>query len=247
MMKKSLLTLAIAFSSISVFAQSYAPDFRYSVGVYGGLAPTSKFYNLVDYSPDEKSLPNMFGVVANYNILDRLQVGLDINTNSEWSSKGTSNIYGLDGTTLGNVATRYVYADRVFTTSLRVNGMVPLYDNMQVNRFNFYYGISIGAIFTVNDGKQTNSQFDELPGEQYRYVSEYHYEPAAGYTFGPQFGVEFYTPGRLGFSAEFAPRFSHLNTVDNRIAGRNGPYDLFSFPVSVGVRYRFGSGGFYRY
>lgn len=247
MMKKSLLTLAIAFSSISVFAQNYAPDFRYSVGVYGGLAPTTRLFSPVDYSSNEKSLPNIFGVVANYNIMDRLQVGIDVNTNSEWSAKGTTRINGLEGQSLGDVGVRYVYADRVFSTSLRVNGMIPLYDNLQVNRFNFYYGVSVGAIFTVNDGKESYAQFDELPGEQYRYISEYHYQPAAGYTVGPQFGVEFYTPKRLGFSVEFAPRFSHLNTVDNRIAGRNGPYDLFTFPVSVGVRYRFGSDGFYRY
>jgi len=247
MMKKSLLTLAIAFTSISAFAQSYAPDFRFSVGVYGGLAPTTRFYKLVDYSADEKSLPNMFGVVAHYNILDRLQVGVDINTNSEWSSKGTTKLTGLQGQDLGMVGVRYVYAERVFTTSLRVNGMVPLYDNMQVNRFNFYYGLSVGAVFTVNDGQQLYSQHDQKAGEENRYVSEYHYQPGAGYTLGPQFGLEYYTPGRLGFSAEFAPRFTHMNVVDNRIAGRNGPFDLFSFPVSVGIRYRFGNEWFYRY
>jgi hypothetical protein len=55
--------------------------------------------------------------------------------------------------------------------------------------------------------------------------------------------MEWYTRTHFGFNVEAAPRFSHLNTVDTRAGGRNGPYDLFTFPFSVGVRYRFGSGG----
>jgi len=189
----------------------------------------------------------MFGIVANYYAMDHLQVGIDINTNSEWSAKSSSYLYGEDGKGLGYVGTRYLYADRVFNTTVRVNGLVPMYDNLRDNRSNFYYGVAVGAIFTVNDGTNVNAQFGNQPGNQYTYISEYHYEPAAGYTFGLQFGMEWYTKGRFGVNAEFAPRFAHLNTVDNRVAGRNGPYDLFSFPVTVGIRYRFGTGGFYRF
>lgn len=241
-----LLFVAIIFAG-TAFAQNYAPDYLFSVGVYGGIAPTTKIYGLVDYSADEKSLPNQYGIVGYFNILDRLQVGIDINTNSEWSSKGTTTITGLDGNSFGQVGVRYLYADRVYSTTVRLNGMVPMYDRLRDNRSNFYYGIAGGAIFTVNDGDMTYSQFDGKRGEEYRYVSEYHSTPAAGYTFGLQAGMEWYTRGPLGFNVEFAPRFAHLNTVDNRAAGRNGPYDLFTFPVSAGIRVRFGSGGGYRW
>jgi hypothetical protein len=246
MMKQRLLLFVATLLAGSAGAQNYAPEYNFNVGIYGGIAPTTKLYKVTDYSGDEKSLPSHFGIIGHYNIIDRLQVGIDINTNSEWSSKGTSTLYGLDGNTLGQVGVRYLYADRVWSTTFRVNGMVPVYDQFRVNRANFYYGVAFGGIFTVNDGAQRYSQFDLKRGEEYRYVSELHYEPAAGYTFGFQVGMEWYTRTHFGFNAEFAPRFSHLNTVDNRAGSRNGPYDLFTFPISVGIRYRFG-GGDYRF
>ena len=241
-----LLSAAIIYTSTAV-AQNYAPEYRFNVGIYGGLSPTTRIYKTTDYSGDEKSLPLNLGVVGHYNVMDRLQVGIDISTNTEWSSKGTTTITGLDGNRLGDVGVRYIYADRVWSTTFRVNGMVPMYDRMRDNRSNFYYGLAAGAIFTVNDGGTRYQQFDQKNGQEYRYVSELRYEPAAGYTFGFQVGMEWYTRTHLGFNVEFAPRFSHLNTVDTRAANRNGPYDVFTFPVSVGIRYRFGSSGMYRF
>ena len=94
----------------------------------------------------------------------------------------------------------------------------------------------------MNDGNTIYSQFNNLRGDEYKYMSEYHYEPGAGYIVGAQVGMEWYTAGALGMNAEFAPRFAHVNTVDNRGGNRNGPYNLFMFPFSVGLRYRFGSG-----
>ena len=247
MMKQLLLLFVAILLAGTALAQNYAPDYQFNIGIYGGLSPITKLYKVTDYSGDEKSLPNHFGIIGHYNIMDRLQVGLDINTNSEWSSKGTSTIRGLDGNTLGQVGVRYLYADRVWSTTLRVNGMIPMYDRLRVNRANFYYGLAGGAILTVNDGSMTFTQFDEKRGEEYRYVSELHYEPAAGYTFGFQVGMEWFTRTHFGVNVEFAPRFSHLNTVDTRAGSRNGPYDLFSFPTSVGIRYRFGAGNGYRF
>ena len=246
-MKQRLLLFAAILLSGTALAQNYAPEYRFNVGVYGGIAPTTKIYKTTDYSGDEKSLPSHFGVIGHYNVMDRLQVGIDINTNSEWSSKGTTTLQGLDGNTLGQVGVRYLYADRVWSTTFRVNGMIPMYDRLKDNRSNFYYGVAFGGIFTVNDGATVYSQFDQKYGEEYRYVSELHYEPAAGYTLGVQLGMEWYTSSHFGFNVEAAPRFSHLNTVDNRAGSRNGPYDLFTFPFSVGVRYRFGGGGYYRF
>jgi hypothetical protein len=114
---------------------------------------------------------------------------------------------------------------------------------MREIRSNFYYGVGLGALFTVNDGKTEYRQLYDLSGEEYRFVGEYHYEPAIGYTVGFQVGMEWWASGRLGVNAEFAPRFNHLNTIDNRAASRNGPFDLFTFPVTVGIRYRFGMAG----
>jgi hypothetical protein len=247
MMKQRLLLFAATLLAGTATAQNYAPDYNFSVGIYGGISPTTKLYKVTDYSGDEKSLPNHVGIIGHYNIMDRLQVGIDINTNSEWSSKGTSTLRGLDGSTLGNVGIRYLYADRVWSTTFRVNGMVPMYDRMRVNRSNFYYGIAFGGIFTVNDGTKTYSQFDQKRGEEFRYASELHFEPAAGYTLGFQVGMEWYMRTHFGLNVEFAPRFSHLNTVDTRAGSRNGPYDLFTFPISLGIRYRFGSSGNYRF
>lgn len=247
MMKQRLLTLAAAILSLSATAQTYAPDYSFNIGVYGGLAPISKIYRLRDYTPDEKSLPSQFGVIFHYNVLSRLQLGLDVNTSSEWTSKGSYTLNGTNGNTLGQVPIRYVYADRVWTTIFRINGLIPMYDRLKNNRANFYYGIAGGAIFTVNDAATLYSQFNDLRGPDYTYISEYHYEPGAGYIVGAQLGMEWYTPGRLGINIEAAPRFAHVNTVDSRQANRNGPYDLFMFPFSFGIRYRFGSSGQYNW
>jgi hypothetical protein len=246
MMKQYLLLFFATLFVGTATAQTYAPDFLFNIGVYGGFAPTTLPYQ-VAYSGDRKTFPKQYGIIGHYNIIDKLQVGIDINTNTEWGATSTTTVNATDGSTLGVTDIHYTYAQRVWSTTARLNGVVPMYDNLRNNRSNFYYGIAAGGIFTVNDAEMTYSQFDEKRGEQYRYLSEYHYEPAAGYTLGFQVGMEWYTKGALGFNAEFAPRFSHLNTVDNRIGSGNGPYDIFSFPFSVGVRFRFGSGGGYRF
>jgi hypothetical protein len=239
----AVLVLSGGVASAQFASGSTAPDFRFNVGIYGGIAPTTRVYRTVDYSADNKSLPSMWGIIGHYNFTDRFQVGLDINTQSEWTSLGTTTIYGTGGQTLGQPGVRYVYSERTWTLQARANAMIPMYNKMREVRSSFYYGAAVGAIFTVNDGQSDYRQFNEQVGEEYRYVSEYRYEPAAGYTFGIQAGMEWWVLNRIGINAEFAPRFNHLNMVDNRIASRNGPFDVFTFPVVAGIRYRFGMGG----
>jgi hypothetical protein len=241
MTQRLLFVIALLIGSNAAFAQFYAPDYPLSIGIYGGIAPTTRIYGAVDYTADEKSLPNIFGVVGHYNITDRIQVGLDVGTQSEWSARGITTLQGTNGNTLGQPGIRYVYADRVWTGQLRFNALIPVYDRLKTVRSNFYYGVGVGAIFTVNDGGRDYRQFNDQLGEEYRFVSEYRYEPAAGYTVGFQVGMEWWTNGRLGVNVEFAPRFNHLNAVDNRYSGRNGPFDVFTFPILGGIRYRFGS------
>jgi hypothetical protein len=245
-MKKRLLLLLASICAGTAFAQNYAPDYRFSIGLYGGISPTTKLMGeLTDYTNKDRTLPAIVGIMGHYNINDRLQVGLDINMNSEWSSKGTSTLMSQDGKQLGDVTVKYLAADRVFSTTGRVNWMIPTYDNLKNNRSNFYYGLAVGGIFTVNDGSNVYSQFDQVRGENSKYVSEYHFEAAAGYTLGFQIGAEWYSRTHWGFNLEFAPRFSHLNVVDGRSGNRNGPFDVFTFPMTVGVRYRFGRTGYF--
>jgi len=244
MTTRLLLAAALVFCGTAASAQwTNAPDYRINVGINGGLAPTTRIYREVDYSADEKSLPNMFGIVGNYNYTDRFQLGLEINRSSEWSSRGVVTLNGLNGTVLGQPGVRYVYAERSWTLQARVNGVIPIYDQMRSLKADFYYGLGLGAVFTVNDGRTVYNQFNDGVGQEYRFVSEYHYEPAAGYTVGVQAGMDWWFLGRLGVNAEVAPRFTHLNLVDNRAASRNGPFDLISFPMTVGLRYRFGTSG----
>ncbi len=240
MTKRLLLAAALFLSGDAAFAQFYAPEYRFNIGIYGGLAPTTRIYRTVDQGADEKSLPNIFGIIGHCNITDHLQVGLNINTASEWSALGTTVIRGLNGQSLGQQTVRYVYAERTWTTEARVNGLVPIYNRLKDVRSNFYYGAGIGAIFTINDGGRKYTQVLDQPGEEFRFVSEYRYEPAAGYTLGVQLGMDWWLTDHVGVNAEFAPRFNHLNTVDNRASGRNGPFDVFTFPTTVGIRYRFG-------
>ena len=240
MIQRLLLSAALLLSGNATFAQFYAPDYRFNIGIYGGLAPTTKVYRTFDQGINDKSLPNIFGVIGHYNINSHLQVGLNINTASEWSANSPTQIQGSNGQPLGQQSVRFVYAERTWTTEARVNGLVPVYDRLKDVRSNFYYGAGIGAIFTINDGGQKYTQVLDQVGEEYRFVSEYRYAPAAGYTLGVQLGMEWYIFDRLGVNVEFAPRFNHLNTVDNRASGRNGPFDLITFPTTIGIRYRFG-------
>ncbi len=240
-MKLRLLLFAGLLSAGAAAAQGFGAEYPMNVGIYGGISPITKLYKLTDYSGDEKALPSHWGVIGHYTFNERFQVGLDINMSSEWSAKGQTTLQGLDGSTLGQVGTRYVYATRVWSTTARANFLVPMYDNMKNVRSNFYYGIAFGGIFTVNDGRNIWAQFNQQRPEEYRYISEYHLTPAAGYTFGFQLGMEWYTRTHFGFNVEAAPRFAHLNTVDNRGGSRNGPYDTFIFPFSAGIRYRFGN------
>lgn len=244
MTTRLLLVAALAMSTTPVFAQwSNQPDYRFNIGINGGIAPTTRIWGETDYSADEKSLPNTWGIVGNYNYTDRFQLGLEINTASEWSSRGIITLNGLNGTVLGQPGVRYVYADRSWTVQAKVNGVIPIYNKMRELSAAFYYGLGIGAIFTVNDGQTVYRQYNEQVGEEYRFVGEYHYEPAAGYTIGVQAGMDWWALDRLGFNVEVAPRFNHLNLVDNRASGRNGPFNLINFPCSVGLKYRFGGSG----
>lgn len=244
-MKLRLLLFAGLLSAGTAAAQGFGPEYPINVGIYGGISPFTKLSGITDYSGKEKSLPSHFGVIGHYTFSERFQVGLDINTSSEWSAKGQQKLQGLDGAELGTVGVRYLYAERTWSTTARANFLVPIYDNMKNVRSNFYYGIAFGSIFTVNDGRNRWSQFDQKRPEEFRYVSEYHLTQAAGYTFGFQLGMEWYTRTHFGFNIEAAPRFAHLNTVDNRGGSRNGPYNTFIFPFSAGIRYRFGNGGWY--
>src|ERR1043165_4033994 len=139
MIQRLLFAAAIMLCGSAASAQwTNSPDYRFNVGIYGGLAPTTRIYRTVDYSADEKSLPNMFGVVGNYNFTDHFQVGLDVNTSSEWSSKGTITLNGLNGVRLGQPGVRYVFADRSWTTQVRVNGVVPMFNKARDVVADFY-------------------------------------------------------------------------------------------------------------
>jgi hypothetical protein len=239
-MKLRLLLFAGLISAGTAAAQGFGPEYPLNVGIYAGIAPTTKLFTLSDYSSNEKSLPFQLGVIGHYTFSERFQVGLDVNMNTRWSAKDQTTLQGPDGKELGSVGVRYLYADRVWTTTARANFLVPVYDGMKNVRSNFYYGIAFGGIYTVNDGRNVWTQFDGRRSEEYRYISEYHMTAGAGYILGFQLGMEWYTRTHFGFSLEAAPRFAHINTVDNRGGSRNGPYNTFIFPFTAGIRYRFG-------
>lgn len=236
-MKKVLLAIATLFIAGSSFAQLTEPDYHFEVGIYGGIAPFITPNKPYDKGTDNL-LPAFWSVNGHYNISEHLQVGLDASV-TQWQAHGNSYIYNLNDSAIGAVTSSYLYADRAWSLTARLNGVIPHYDRFHQDRSNFYYGIAVGVAFTINDGNIAYDQYLQQKGENFRYVSAFNYESMTGYTFGLQAGWNYYFTNTIGFNVEFAPRFTHFSGIDSKLASRNSQFDIYNFPLTIGFRKRF--------
>lgn len=238
LMKSTLLTLAAVICSLASFAQT-EPDYYRELSINGGIAPFTH-PGQTEYVGTEKTLPYYVSISGHYNFTEHWQVGLDLSVTHWEGSKDINNYNGPFGQTYtASRTTKYIYADKVWTPTVRINYLIPIYDKWQINRANFYVGVAGGPSFTVNDGGITWQQYMNQPGEDNRYMSQYNYEWGTGYTMGLQVGYSHYFGNHFGINFEFAPRYTYVNLVDHRVGSINSHFDVWSYPVTAGIKFRF--------
>jgi hypothetical protein len=64
MIQRLLLAAIIMLSGSAASAQYFAPDYRYNIGIYGGIAPTTRIYRTVDYTGDERAYRALLASLA---------------------------------------------------------------------------------------------------------------------------------------------------------------------------------------
>lgn len=231
-----ILAAAAALFSLTAVAQEQ-PDYYREFGLHAGIAPFSKPNNVL-YTGSKNKLPYVVNANLYYNFNEHIQAGLDVGM-THWEAEGSYNVDGSFGQPAGSRDIKYLYADRAWNVCARFNYLVPTYDEYHINRANFYFGVAAGAIFTVNDKGNTYMQYLNQVGEEYRYVSQYNYDFGVGYTFGVQIGYSYYFGNHFGINVETAPRFNYVNIVDHRNGSASGHLQTLSYPVTVGLKFRF--------
>ena len=237
-MRSIILSATALFLSLTASAQ-YAtpPDYFRDLSLNVGVAPFTH-PGMTRYVGDKNTLPITASANFNYSFTQNFQAGVDLQM-TRWEAKGDQAYNGVQGGSAGTRSTTYLYADRVWSLTARANYMMPVYDDYHVNRANFYVGVAAGAAFTMNDGGITYTQADGMGGEENRYVSQFNYASGAGFVVGGQIGYTYYVGNHVGLNIECAPRYTHIYGVDSRYDRANHDFDVWSYPISVGVRVRF--------
>ena len=237
-MKSVILTLAAGLIAVASFAQN-PPDYYRELGIHAGIAPFTH-PGRTEYVGEKNKLPYTVSINGYYNFTEHWQAGLDI-AMTRWEGstevKGYNGLFGQSYTQPRT--TKYVYADKVYTATARINFLIPIYDRWHINRANIYMGAAGGPAFTINDGGITHQQYMNMSGEENRYISQYNYGWGSGYTVGVQFGFSHYFGNHFGFNAEVAPRYTYISITDHRMGTANGGFDVWSYPVTLGIKFRF--------
>lgn len=232
-MKPLLLFVAASLLSGNIIAQSY------EIGINGGLSTTTK---------PNKSLYQGNGNVWNYaadvnyryNISEQWQTGITIGL-TQWQRTSDWTLTGPNNENLGDHQVKYLLADRAVSFGLELNRVFPFHKQYEdFVRSNLYVGITAGGVIVGNDGKTYYSKVNPKTPIEYSYISQYDFETGYGYLLGFQVGYTYFFGAHLGVNIECAPKVAWVGTNDSRYGGANNKFNLFYFPTTVGVHYRFG-------
>ena len=240
-MKSIILAAAVLLATAgSLSAQNFPPDYRFEIGVNGGMsANTIPKGPASSYQGTKGSWAPEFSVRGDYNISQYLQVGIDLGF-TNWTTTANWTAYNAYGENVPAREVKFVLAKPAISFAAQVNGMIPFFSRYkEYNKANIYYGATIGIITTINDGSIAYSQYNEMPGSQYTYASQYNYGNGIGYVAGLQVGFSYFITQRWGINAELAGRYADVGTTDTHYGHENSRYNLFYFPCTVGIRYRF--------
>jgi hypothetical protein len=239
-MKAFLLTaFTIAAATVSVSAQSFRPDFPLEFGIYGGLGGSTIPTGPASQYTGGKSVWNgTYGATFDYNLSDNLQVGGEVNV-AKWSSTANWNQSYTFGQTLEQKKVTFNIANPALSFMAHFNYMMPEYSSYkEYIKGNFYYGISLGLIASVNDGSIAYTAYNDAPAPTYTYVSQYNYGMGIGFTAGVQVGYTYYATEHFGINLQVAGRYATVGTNDVKYAHENSNYHLFYFPCTIGIHYR---------
>lgn len=145
-----------------------------------------------------------------YKLDSATTVGLSL-TVTKWNSKGHR---------LGGSTADYVYADPAIAVNAFAN-----YTLVKKGKSHPYLGVSAG--YVVAGGREKDD------------YSIYTYQEGKGFNAGLNLGYTYDVHPRIGLNIELAPRFAWVSSKRESM-GREykSDYNLFYFPLTVGVRCR---------
>jgi hypothetical protein len=245
-MKQFLLaTLALLISS-TMYAQ-YVPENKAEVGVNCGWDGMSlpNVSSISMYSGKQATSQMYYSVRGSYDFTQHLQAGMDIGM-TQWETSDKWFNVGADGHSYGNTNVRYVFGNPTFNFMLSCNYFVPFYSRYrEMIRSKFYCGVTAGLAIATNDGE---NKLGINPADSSVFTHEYHYQSGKGMVMGAQVGYIYYVSQHVGLNIDAAARFADMSTIDPRYGTRTDKYNLWYFPVTFGIHYRWGTRDkFYRW
>jgi len=238
-MKRVLFFLIAITAANSLFAQ-LPPDYRFEFGVNGGMSTTTLPTGPdALYTGSKTTWSPEFSVRFHYNLTDKWQIGIDAGR-SKWSTTGNWTLSDVNGQTLQSKQVTFNIADPAVSVCAQLNRMVGFRSRYkEYNKANLYYGISFGTLVAVNNAGSSLSAYGASPDPKLMYTSSYNYGYGIGYLTGVQIGLSYYIWENFGVNVELAAREAYVWNNDSRYGHANDEYNIFYFPMTVGLRYRF--------
>lgn len=230
---KSIITVLGLVMTFSASAQ------KFEIGLSGGCSNSSITQESL-YTGDKGKWSYASALQFHYNAHEHFQIGAEVGM-TRWERYGDWSLYAANNQYLGNKEVRFVLAERAVNIALRANYVLPFYQPYEdYVRSALYGGISAGVMVTGNNGNIEYSRYNPNTPTEYSYVSKYNFESGYGTMLGLQVGYAYYFSKLFGANVEFAPKMAWIKTIDPRYQYANDTYNIIYFPITVGVRVRFG-------
>lgn len=232
-MRLSLLVTCALLTWGSLSAQTFQPEHRFILGIDGGVSTTS-IPRWTKYTGTNATWAPYASIKADYTLSDRFEIGVDVG-GTTWKTYDRSwHIIGPENQSYGDQKVTYNFADAALHITPHANILFPIYSPYRYfNKADIYAGVSFGAVFTINDGGTIYKSYNGVP-----YASQVNMAAGTGFVAGVQVGYTHYFSDLFGLNAEFAPKYANVTTNDRRFGDANRHYMLFSFPFTIGVRFR---------
>ena len=215
------ILFCLLFTPACTFAQNF------ELGLGAGISTNTKPSDNMPYKGDKFTINYAFTFDVLYNISDYLQAGIEAHA-TQLSRKSSTVYTTFYGNKIGNDNKRFVYAKSATSVCAIVNGKLPARNGYA------YGGLAVGFGAARHDSKTLSSS------ESYRAPNG-----GNGLVFGLQVGYVLGLTERLGFQAQAALRHFSLSYDAMEPTGTtadNLKYNIMSFPITVGLRYRIKGG-----
>ncbi len=233
-MKK--ISIIIAFCFLITISQAQV----FEVGINRGVSNTSQ-PNESLYNGDKGKWSYATDLNLHMNFSERWQAGFSIGM-TKWERTGNLLLTAAYNINLGSRKVNYLYAKRAVSIAFQGNHVIPFKERYEdFVRSNLYFGLSAGVVVTGNDGNITYTKTNPNTPSEFTYISEFNYQSGYGTLLGVQVGYTYYFGEHLGINLEFAPKITWVKTVDPKYNNANDTYNLFYFPTTIGIHYRFGN------